>query len=146
MPLGAHMVVSEPTVVLPALSRAVPVPRLMIWKCPPPTSPSRHCWLFPPFQAACRQVAPLAALPKLSATIPLVRLTIRYQPPPSGTNCHCRFVLPSQLHCLSRDPDDTFPPLSITNPVASLTIRAQLVGIGAVPRVGICPEKTSFTT
>src|SRR5690349_11733114 len=135
------MTVSEPTVVLPAPSREVPVPRLMIWKCPPPTSFSRHCWLFPPFHAACRQVAPLAALPKLSATIPLVRLTIRNQPPPSGTNCHCRLLLPFQVHCLSRDPEATVPPLSITNPVASLTIRAQLVGMDAPPRVGICPEK-----
>jgi hypothetical protein len=31
LPFGAHMIVVAPIVVLPAPSRAVPVPRLMIW-------------------------------------------------------------------------------------------------------------------
>ena len=68
---------------------------------------SRHCWLLPPFQAACRQLAPLAVLPQLSATIPLVLFTILYQPLPSGTNCHCRLVLPLYVHCLRPEPDAT---------------------------------------
>src|SRR5262249_5525910 len=74
---GAHMTVVEPMVVLPAPSRAVAGPRLVVWYRPLPRLLSRHCWLLPPFQAVSRAGAPLAALPQLSATMPLVLLTIR---------------------------------------------------------------------
>src|SRR6185312_12853368 len=46
---GAHSFTGAPTVLTPPLSRAVPVPRLMIWNRPLPMSLSRHCWLLPPF-------------------------------------------------------------------------------------------------
>ena len=121
--LGAHMATVDPAVVLPMPSSAVPVPRLMIWRRPLPTSFSRHCWLLPPFQAAAGTTAPLAVLPQLSRTKPLVRLTMRYQPLPRSTSCHCRLVLPSQFHCLRLEPEATLPPLSSTRPVVTLPIR-----------------------
>src|SRR6185436_10417944 len=143
---GAHIPATEPAAVLPIPSNAVPVPRLMIWKRPPPTLLRRHCWLFPPFQGACRGAAPLAALPQLSATIPLVRFTIRNQPPPRSTNCHCRLVLPSQLHCFRFEPDATLPPLSSTRPVATLPTRTQPVCGRPPSRAGMGPEKLSLST